>query len=164
MREDSDTLIAVCVGLEAFVTGVESKRNVDFLVIGAQKSGATSLFEYLQCHPELYLPPSKEVSFFVEASKFPRGHGADEDKLWGEVCPSYMGHTSAPANIYANRPDMKLVAILRNPIDRAYSHYRMTSRREVENRSFRWAIEDLRREPAGTIRRSCSSLRCMAQC
>jgi len=138
--------------LEAFVTGVELKRNVDFLVIGAQKSGTTSLFKYLQRHPELYLPPSKEINFFVNASKFPRGldwyietyfRGADEDKLWGEVCPSYIGYTSAPANIYANCPDVKLVAILRNPIDRAYSHYR-THPRMVPTPTSYFLVADLK--------------------
>ncbi len=127
------------------------KENIDFLVIGAQKSGTTSLFKYLQHHPELYLPPQKEVNFFVNANKFPRGiewyiqtyfSGADEDKLWGEVCPAYMGYSAAPAHIHAVCPNAKLVAILRNPIDRAYSHYRMVVRRGTESRPFRRVIEE----------------------
>lgn len=128
------------------------KNSVDFLVIGAQKSGTTSLFKYMESHPSLHLPPQKEINFFVNANRYPLGvewylhnffSDADEDKLWGEVCPAYMGYGAAPENISASCPDAKLIAILRNPIDRTYSHYRMAVRRGIETRAFRWAVEEL---------------------
>lgn len=133
------------------------KNVVDFLVIGAQKSGTTSLFKYMENHPSLYLPPQKEVNFFVSPKRSPldidwylQTHfsGVAEDRLWGEVSPSYMSYSAAPGNIYNWCPDVKLVAILRNPIDRTYSHYRMTVRRGTESRTFRRAVEELSRDRA----------------
>jgi hypothetical protein len=132
------------------------KENVDFLVIGAQKSGTTSLFKYIQQHPELYLPPQKEVNFFANEERFNRGaewyienyfSNADEQKLWGEVSPHYMGYKRAAARIHAAFPDIKLIAILRNPIDRAYSHYRMSVRRGMESRPFGEVIVDRKNIP-----------------
>lgn len=127
-----------------------AKELIDFLVIGAQKSGTTSLFKYIQHHPSLYLPPQKEVEFFVNDAVYSKGvdwyldvhfSDVDERKLRGEVCPAYMGYSSAPARIHAEFPEMKLIAILRNPIDRAYSHYRMAVRRGTETRPFHEVIE-----------------------
>lgn len=135
------------------------KNSVDFLVIGAQKSGTTSLFKYMEDHPEIYMPPQKEINFFASANRFPLGvgwyvenffAGADEERLWGEVCPAYLGYGAAPANIRVSCPDAKLVAILRNPIDRTYSHYRMAVRRGAESRTFRQAVEELDCSPART--------------
>lgn len=133
------------------------KNCVDFLVIGAQKSGTTSLFKYMENHPSLYLPPQKEVNFFVSPKRssmsidwYLNTHfsGVAEDRLWGEVSPSYMSYSAAPGNIRAWCPDVKLIAILRNPIDRTYSHYRMTVRRGTESRTFRQAAEELSRNRA----------------
>lgn len=130
----------------------EMKDCVDFLVIGAQKSGTTSLFKYIENHPRIYVPPQKEVNFFANADRYSKGldwyienffRGVGEEKLWGEVCPSYMGYSSAPAYIRETCPNVKLIAILRNPIDRAYSHHRMTVRRETETRSFGRAVKVL---------------------
>ncbi|MGH3087116.1 MAG: sulfotransferase domain-containing protein [Rubrobacteraceae bacterium] len=132
------------------------KDRVDFLVIGAQKSGTTSLFKYIQNHPQLYVPPQKEVNFFANSDRYSKGldwyienffRGVEEEKLWGEVCPSYMGYSSAPDYIRETCPDVKLVAILRNPIDRAYSHYRMSIRRETETRSFEQVVKELAESP-----------------
>lgn len=135
------------------------KKTIDFLVLGAQKSGTTTLFKYMQHHPQLYLPAQKETHFFVSEDGTSEGlswylqtyfAGADERKRWGEVCPSYMGYRVAPERIHAMCPDARLVAILRNPVDRAYSHYRMAVRRGVESRTFRQAVEDLRGRRGGS--------------
>ena len=128
-----------------------TKNGIDFLVIGAEKAGTTSLFRYIQKHPQLYLPYQKEINFFADENRFTNGtpwylstyfSGADEHKLWGEVSPQYMGYTCVPARIKAAFPEVKLVAILRNPIDRCYSHYRMAARRGTESRPFAEAISD----------------------
>lgn len=130
------------------------KSEVDFLVIGAQKSGTTALFRYMQGHPELYMPPQKEINFFANEDRFQRGlgwyvgtyfEGADERKLWGEVSPHYMSYGRAPRRIHDAFPHAKLIALLRNPIDRAYSHYRMAVRRGQERRTFGEVITDQRR-------------------
>lgn len=132
--------------------------KIDFLVIGAQKSGTTTLFKYMHHHPQLYLPAQKETNFFAIEDGPSKGlpwylqtyfAGADERKRWGEVCPSYMGYSVAPERIHAMCPDAKLVAILRNPVDRAYSHYRMAVRRGMESRTFRQTVEDLRGRHGG---------------
>ena len=132
-----------------------AKELIDFLVIGAQKSGTTSLFKYIQHHSSLYLPPQKEVEFFVNDAVYSKGvdwyldvhfSDVDERKLRGEVCPAYMGYRSAPARIHAEFPEIKLIAILRNPVDRAYSHYRMAVRRGTETRPFREVIEAQKNE------------------
>ena len=125
--------------------GRRAKDSLDFLVIGAEKAGTTALFSYMWQHPELYLPYQKEINFFADEDRFDRGvswymetyfSGADESKLWGEASPQYMGYTRAPARIKAAFPEIKLVSVLRNPIDRAYSHYRMAARRGTETRPF----------------------------
>ncbi len=111
----------------------------------------------MESHPSLYLPPQKEVNFFVSPKRssmsidwYLNTHfsGVSEDRLWGEVSPSYMSYSAAPGNIRAWCPDVKLIAILRNPIDRTYSHYRMTVRRGTESRTFRQAAEELSRNRA----------------
>lgn len=128
-----------------------SKSDIDFLVIGAQKSGTTALFRYMRGHPELYLPPQKEINFFANEYRFRKGlgwymgtyfGGADERKLWGEASPHYMSYGSAPRRIHEAFPHVKLIALLRNPIDRAYSHYRMAVRRGQESRTFGEVIAD----------------------
>ena len=100
-----------------------------FLVIGAQKAGTTALYAYLRWHPGITGPSWKEVSFFDRhwwrGEPWYRGHfplGAGE-RLVGEASPSYLFHPLAPARARSLVPDAKLVALLRNPVDRAYSQY-----------------------------------------
>ena len=119
--------------------------GVDFLIIGAQKAGTTALFHYLSTHPNVFMPPGKEVAFFCNDQKYLRGcerylshyfDAANAQQIKGEASPSYMLFDYVPARIQEHFPEIKLVAILRNPIDRAYSHYRMAVRRSVELKTF----------------------------
>jgi hypothetical protein len=105
----------------------------------------------MEGHPQLYLPPQKEINFFANEDRFRKGlgwyietyfEGADESKLWGEISPHYMGYGCAPGRIFEAFPHARLIALLRNPIDRSYSHYRMATRREEEGRAFREVIVD----------------------
>jgi hypothetical protein len=101
----------------------------DFVVLGAQKAGTTALYTYLRRHPGITGPSWKEVSFFDRhyargerwyRGNFPlRARGA----LVGEASPSYIFHPQAPERVAALVPYVSLIAILRNPVDRAYSHY-----------------------------------------
>jgi hypothetical protein len=101
----------------------------DFLVIGAQKAGTTALYAYLRWHPEIGGPFWKEVSFFDRhwargeawyRGQFPlRRHG----RLAGEASPSYVFHPLAPDRVASLVPDVKLIVLLREPGERAYSHY-----------------------------------------
>ncbi len=128
-----------------------SLKSLDFIVIGAQKCGTTSLFRYLEPHPTLYLPPKKEAPFFNLDSRFNRGlasyleeffRKAPNDALWGTVTPDYMADSRVPERMAATLPRVKLIAILRDPIERAFSHYRMSVRRGRETRSFEVAIRE----------------------
>lgn len=145
---------------------------LDFLVIGAQKAGTTSLFEYLRRHPELYLPPSKEAPYFSHDPVIARGweqyldthfRRADPSLKQGSATPSYMvggvfkrgenavdggDERTVPLRIRSQMPNVKLVAILRDPIERAFSHHRMTSMTGEEQRSFDTAVEELLRQDA----------------
>jgi hypothetical protein len=101
----------------------------DFLVIGAQKAGTTALYAYLRWHPRITGPSWKEVSFFDRhwwrGEAWYRGHfplGA-AGLLVGEASPSYLFHPLAPERVRSLVSDAKLIALLRNPVDRAYSQY-----------------------------------------
>ena len=145
-----------------------------FLIIGAQRAGTTSLFRYLLAHPDVAGPSGgdaavwwvKETHFFDEKyskgldwyrSFFPldatrqrrrkRGH----DLLAGEATPYYMFHPAVPARAAATLPDVRLIALLRDPVERAYSHYQMMSRTGREKLDFQRG-GDLRRQPPRRIR------------
>jgi hypothetical protein len=101
----------------------------DFLVIGAQKGGTTALYAYLRWHPGITGPSWKEVIFFDRhwwrgegwyRGQFPIRSGG---LLVGEASPSYLSHPLAPARVRSLVPDAKLVALLRDPVDRAFSQY-----------------------------------------
>jgi hypothetical protein len=147
--------------------------RLDFIVIGAQKAGTTSLWRYLEDNEALRMPPDKEASFFSEPV-YPgtmRGYmralfrDAPVRAKLGKVTPVYMHGTRAvPVPVIAARiseavPRVKLIALLRDPVERAHSAHRMTERRGIETRSFGEAIEELlapealesaRREPDTT--------------
>jgi len=111
----------------------------DFLIIGAQKAGTTALYAYLREHPAIAGPPWKEVSFFDR--HYRRGaawyRGNFPNRLYlrrvrartaarpivGEASPSYLFHPLAPERVAALVPNVRLIALVRNPIDRALSHY-----------------------------------------
>ncbi len=105
----------------------------DFLVIGAQKSGTTTLFEHLAQHPGIRPSATKEVHYFDReydrGERWYRGHFALAARaersglLTGEATPAYLVHPSAPERARRTVPDARLVAVLRDPVDRAFSHY-----------------------------------------
>jgi hypothetical protein len=149
-------------------TVVPGKRDLDFLVIGASRAGTTSLFEYMRTHPELYLPPAKEEPFFSDDDRFRRGWdeyrehaflGAPDRALWGKVTPQYLGgrvrwddstrraaerdpEGVIPSRIAQLFPRLKLIALLRNPVERAVSHYWLAVLRGLESRSLDRALLD----------------------
>jgi hypothetical protein len=119
--------------------GAAPRALPDFLVIGAQKSGTSSLFRYLDQHPQIRGPIPKEVHYFsggldpaVDAyargeawyrAHFPKASEMGEGMHAFEATPLYLLHPHAAARIHALMPEVKLVAVLRNPTDRALSHY-----------------------------------------
>jgi len=125
--------------------------TVDFLICGTQKGGTSALDAYCRQHPELLLPAEKELHFFDDETRF-SGLEADYShyhqhfpkavagKLRGESTPVYMYWPNAAARIQRYNPDMKLIVLLRNPVERAYSHWQMESTRGHESLSFSEAI------------------------
>lgn len=126
-------------------------QNLNFIVIGAAKGGTTALFEYLRQHPNIYIPKGKELPFFCDDKIYPKGLNwylksvfakAPTNSLCGTITPQYMmGMKDVDIETIANRicidcPDCRLIAVLRHPVKRCYSQYRMMLRQGYENRSF----------------------------
>ena len=125
--------------------------QVDFLVVGAQKSGTTSLHDWLTQQPDVILPSLKETHFFSHDERF--ALGADwyakqfklrehPDPLVGEIDPEYMFSEKAVKRIATYTDVKKVIFILRFPLDRAYSHYQMSVRRAYETLSFKDALKE----------------------
>jgi len=120
----------------------------NFLVCGTMKGGTTSLYYYLKAHPEIYFPEKKEIHFFdlnfnrgIEFYKKYFLNVKSNHKAVGEVTPAYMYFKNIPELIHEVLPDVKLIFILRNPVDRAYSHYwHAVTKWGVEYLSFEQAI------------------------
>jgi hypothetical protein len=122
----------------------------DFICVGASKSGTTTLHDILSLHPKIYLPEGKETQFFVKKQLYKKGVGYYEYKYFphnnikniicGEICPQYMSSNKTPERIYNELgSNIKLIFMLRDPIERSISHYTMKTR-TFENLSFDDAI------------------------
>lgn len=131
------------------------RRAPDFIVIGAEKCGTTSLFQYLSRHPAIVPPVEKEIDFFDMEyscgldwylSHFPAASlpsdGATADWITGETSANYLYSDAAPARISEHFPDVQLVVILRHPVDRTISRYSMMVRNGAETRSFETVIRE----------------------
>ena len=126
-------------------------KTIDFFVIGAQKSGTTSIHRHLSRHPQIIVPPEKEAPFVTNDAKFAAGvkaymaehfKGDATGKLLGTVTPQYMMSPLAAERLFEVFPDCRIIAVLRDPIDRAYSHYSMAVRANGEIRTFDDVISD----------------------
>ena len=124
----------------------------NFLIIGVQKAGTSSIYHYLKQHPQVYMSPVKETNFFERDWENADPEACDRKKngiytfsqysqlfenvtdeiAIGEASPNYLFHYEASASLIQNHlPDVKLIAILRNPIERAYSDYLMHVRDSI---------------------------------
>ena len=123
----------------------------NFLCISSPKSATTSLFEILKQHPEIGLSSFKEPHFFDTDANWNNGKDwyeksyfsdLESKKSIGEFTPSYLASKICASRIKETlASDIKFIVLLRNPIDRAYSHYLHTKRDEYENLSFLDALE-----------------------
>ena len=135
-------LLTVDRGLVARVGQGDSARGPDFIIIGAAKSGTTSLFAYLSSHPRVLPPIRKEIRFFNHVERglnwylahFPPRPEDGETYLTGEGSTSYLCDTGVPRSLYELFPRTKLILILRDPVARAISHYHDDRRRSDETR------------------------------
>lgn len=123
----------------------------NFLCVGAQKAGTTTLYEILKQHPDIFLPRKvKETKFFVYEEKFEKGLKFYEQEYFseckgqraiGEVDPAMMYEEKAAQRIYETLGgNVKLIFIFRNPVSRAYSHFLMSQRKGFEELPFEQAI------------------------
>jgi Sulfotransferase family len=160
----------------------------NFFVVGAAKAGTTSLYHYLEQHPQVYMSPVKEPNHFsydtdleklrpsarkrlkalnIEgflqgdmSNKIHRAYITDRqqyislfrfapaDKIVGEASPAYLYSKVAAEEIHQFNPEAKIVIILRNPVERAYSHYLMDRKLAFTDKSFEEALtDDLRFTP-----------------
>lgn len=115
------------------------------------KAGTTSLHYYLKSHPKIFLPLEKEVPVFALDELYDRGMDwylkeffakARDDQLWGTVSPQYMINPKVPERMHSYCPDAKLIALLRDPIDRARSQYKMNVRAFGERRPLEQALDE----------------------
>jgi hypothetical protein len=123
-----------------------------FLVIGAARSGTTTLFNLLSAHPQIYLPKDKrpEPHFFLKDSEYAQGLDYYESRWFaeadeparGEVSTSYLYQPWVPERINSHYPDMQFIAILRDPIERAWSNYWHSVRNGLEKESFDFAVRN----------------------
>ncbi|MEM8612252.1 MAG: sulfotransferase [Cyanobacteria bacterium P01_H01_bin.105] len=132
------------------ITSAVAQRTPTFVIIGVQKAGTTSIYNYLNQHPQVYMSPVKETDFFnkdwenlpadVQSRKkngivtwdrytqlFARA--TDEHIALGEVSPNYMlNYLTSAKQIQQRLPNAKLIAVLRDPVERACSNYLMNMR------------------------------------
>src|SRR5437588_1204622 len=140
------------------------RRNVerlDFIVAGSQKSGTTALHYFLKKHPQIALPDRQELHFFDDEEIFGRPPIDYElldrhfrvraglalinrRRLAGDVTPSYLYWKPAMERIRNYNPHIKLVILLRNPVDRAFAHWNMQRFKDREPLDF---LDALKEEP-----------------
>jgi hypothetical protein len=125
-----------------------STVKVGFLGVGVQKAGTSALDAYLRTHPSLCMAKVKEVHLFDDDQTYFKrtldGYAAyhrlfdplSSTQLIGEITPAYMYWNEAPRRIWEYNPAMKLIAVLRNPITRAYSQWNMQRHVGIEPLSF----------------------------
>ena len=114
----------------------EIKQN--FICIGAQKAGTTTLSDILSQHPDICIPPIKETKYFLFDVDYARGKtfynsyfsNYTGQKAIGEFDPDYLLFPFTAERIVATLGrDVKILVVLRNPADRAYSHFLMTKKK-----------------------------------
>ncbi|MCU1356864.1 MAG: sulfotransferase [Acidimicrobiales bacterium] len=152
-----DARVRLVYGRLALRTRTARWRGLpDVLVLGAMRSGTSSLYKYLGYHPDIAPSLRKEVEYFTrhvdKGSGWYRAHYplASRDvarRVVGkpplvtfEASPYYLAHPLAPERAHAVVPEAKLIVMLRNPVDRAFSHWQHMVRHDIESLSFEDAI------------------------
>ncbi|MFI5343632.1 MAG: sulfotransferase domain-containing protein [Chlamydiales bacterium] len=126
---------------------IEESWAPNYLLIGAQKSGTTALFQYINMHP-LVINKTGEIHFFDnhfnQGLNWYKNHFSKRpspEYVIGDKSPYYLFHPLAPQRVAATFPNVKIIIILRNPVDRAYSQYWMNINLKEETLSFEEAIK-----------------------
>lgn len=129
-------------------------RLIDFVVVGVQKAGTTALYDYLSGDPAYGMAIEKEAHFFDndalnwETPSYESYHAQfdwSRPLIRGEATPIYIYWPNCLERIAAYNRAMKIVVMLRDPIERAWSHWKMETARGVETRDFSWCIRNGRK-------------------
>jgi len=128
--------------------------KVGVFIVGAPKAGTTSLFHYLDAHPEIKMSSTKEPDYFSDKELNEQGLyygsyrvenlqkynslflGREDEKIMGEGSVSYLFYPKVPVRIKEYNPKSKIIIMLRNPVERAFSHYLMDYRLGLTSKSF----------------------------
>ena len=129
----------------------------DFLILGVEKGGTSSLYDYLLQHPSVSSASTKEINYFnkyydrgldwyrvcfpFKIYKFIAKNLLHKNFLTGEASVRYFDYPHAPERIKQILPSLKFIILLRNPVDRAYSQHSMVTRGGNENLTFEQAIQ-----------------------
>ena len=150
---------------EKTVSSNSDRTMPNFLIIGAGKAGTSSIYHYLKQHPQVYMSPLKEPKFFALEGETLDFQGPDKDIVnrtsvnnledyqnlfqeasteiaIGEASPVYLYDPKAPSKIKTYLPEVKLIAILRNPVERAFSSFTHLLREGFETLSFEQALAE----------------------
>jgi hypothetical protein len=128
-----------------------AEPRVQFVIAGVQKAGTTALFDYLSEQPELSLSHVKETHFFDDDERdwaqpdYAAYHAlfdAPDGRLRGEATPIYLYWPGALERMAAYNPAMRVIVLLRDPVARAWSHWRMEFARGWEKAPFAWCIRE----------------------
>ncbi len=150
------------------VASISVNQLPDFFIIGAQKCGTTSLYHWLKVHPKIFMPENKEPHFYARLDLIstpcfaktlsnailspPQYHllysKTKDGQIRGEASPSYIWDTGAAYRIHNAVPHAKIIVLLRDPVQRAYSEYIMLVAAGLESLDFISAIEKANTTPA----------------
>jgi hypothetical protein len=125
--------------------------RVAFIIAGVQKGGTTALFDYLGDEPGVSLSRVKEIHFFDDEAQdwaqpdygaYHANFAAFDSRACGEATPIYLYWPGSLERIAAYNPDVRLIVMLRDPVERAWSHWKMEYARGAEARPFAWCIRE----------------------
>ena len=114
----------------------------NFICVGAQKAGTSTLFDVLKQSPDIYFPEKKEIHFFEKPEQYEKGieyykslfdKNYNKEKLIGEITPEYLFYNYVPQRIYNNLGPIKIIIFLRNPILRSYSQFNFHKMYQAES-------------------------------
>jgi hypothetical protein len=158
INRTNDDRIVPKVGIFSHLTS-EIRMLPSFHIIGVQKGGTTSLAKYLEHHPQIIKAQRKDIFYFNNATNYSKGlswykaHFTLQINKWVydrlnntnvitfDATPNYFDEPTAPERLHNFNPQSKLIIMLRNPIDRAWSNYQMAKRFGFESLNFEGALE-----------------------
>jgi hypothetical protein len=126
-------------------------KTPEFIVVGSAKSGTTSVYNYLKQHPDIFMPDFKEPHYFVsdqplnfetitDSESYFKLFEDAGDRICGEASTGYLYFPEAAERIKHSLPDTKIVALVRDPVERAFSMWGHQQRESLEPLSFEAAI------------------------